>query len=310
MSTVKSVEVVMATYNGENFLRKQLDSLLSQTISEFKLLINDDHSQDSTPEILEEYRTKFDSIEIYSVKCGSARNNFAFLMTKCTGDYVFFADQDDIWLPDKLKRLLDTMYEAEKSYGSDCPILLHSDACLINDSDGLIDPSMWKYQYIVPESGEQFGRILTQNIVTGCTMLANKTLIKMANPMPEKALIHDWWLAIVACAFGKLIPIHEPTIMYRQHTSNQLGAVKFNRRLILQKVRREREQMARRKLDAARQARAFSEVYKGTNQSEKALIFSKMPMMQYPQRILTIFRHGFYKIGLARNLGWIFLRET
>lgn len=304
-----NIEILLATYNGEKFLAKQLDSLLSQTISDFKLTINDDHSKDSTMQIIDEYRSKFDSIEVSSIKCGSARNNFAHLLNKCTGNYVLFADQDDVWFPDKIKKLVEAMMKAETLYGSSCPILIHSDACLIDDLDNMIDHSMWQYQYINPEVGESFGRVLTQNIVTGCTMIANRSLIEKAAPMPDKALIHDWWLAIVACAFGKLIPLREPTIMYRQHSSNQLGAVKFDSRLILKKVKNERRQMAIRKADGARQAFDFSLVYENTRSADKARVFSRLPSMPYPVRIFSIVRHGFYKIGIARNLGWIFLND-
>lgn len=303
------VEILLATYNGEKFLEHQLESLLSQTISDFKLIVNDDHSKDRTLAILDQYRSKFAEIEISDVKCGSARNNFAYLLTKSTGDLVLFADQDDVWLPDKVKRLTDAMIQAEAQYGVDCPLLIHSDACLINDSGGMIDPSMWRYQYINPQTGKKFGRILTQNIVTGCTMIANRALIKKATPMPDKALIHDWWLAVVACAFGKIIPVYEPTIMYRQHNSNQLGAVKFNSHLILNKMKNERRQMARRKADSARQALDFSLVYGHADLANVAYVFSKLPSMPYLFRIFSIFQHGFYKIGIARNLGWIFLND-
>lgn len=302
-----TVEILMATYNGEKYLEEQLRSLLSQTFSDFTLIVNDDHSKDGTIEILKKFQNEFEHMTISEVKCGGASENFAFLLAQSKADYVFFADQDDIWFPDKVERLLERIQDAERRWGKNTPLVLHTDTSLVDQRGKMFAPSMWAYQYTRPDWPDRFERILTQNVAAGCTMVANRAQVNKVLPMPAMPLPHDWWMVLVASAFGRVVPVYEQTLLYRQHGANTQGAVKFNFQLVVQKVLREQNLMLERKIWICAQAEQFANRYPGTESAEIARTFSQLRKMPYAQRVYTMFKYGFYKVGVVRNLGWIFL---
>ena len=220
------IEVLLATYNGGLFLRQQVDSILGQTYENLTILARDDGSQDGTRLILAEFAARYpDRFHVLSgVPTGHPKLNFSALLAASSGDYVAFSDQDDVWRPDKIERSLEAMRRLESRSKADVPLLIFSDLTVADQSLNEIHPSLWAMQHHRPDRVHQFARLLTQNIVTGSTMLMNRRLCEMALPMHPKAFMHDWWIALVACAFGNADYLKEPTVLYRQHTDNVLGA--------------------------------------------------------------------------------------
>lgn len=218
----------MATYNGEAYLREQIQSILSQDTTNWHLTISDDGSTDATPEIIDEFVRNFPEkiLRVYSGRrFGGAKEHFFWLMSQCDAEYMQFCDQDDVWHPDKVRLLQEAMEKAENDCGADVPFLVFSDQAVVDSELWPIAPSLMKMQQQNPYATD-YRNILFQNIVTGCTMGINRALANLAEECrnPSQTVMHDWWIALVASKFGKLIYIPEATIDYRQHGKNSLGA--------------------------------------------------------------------------------------
>lgn len=205
----------MATFNGEIFLREQLNSLLCQTFLPHELIVCDDASVDSTFEIVK----SFSDVATFNVKLFRNTKNIGFIknfekaISLCEGDYIALADQDDIWDPDKIKILVECIGDA---------LLIHSDAILIDSSGKVIDQSYTKYSR--KKIDYEFVSYLFSNNVTGCTSLFKKELLPFILPIPQGLPFHDWWFALQAVCNGNIVYLDQPLTLYRQHESNQIGA--------------------------------------------------------------------------------------
>lgn len=233
----KKIHILLATYNGENYLAEQLNSILNQTNTNWQLLIHDDNSTDNTVDIIKQYQKQNpDKIQFIDddVSFGNASANFSFLLEHVDSEYIMFCDQDDVWLKNKIELTLEKMQDMEKTY-QNLPILVHTDLTVVDEELKVISKSYWKYQYIDP-SKDSLNRLLVQNTITGCTVMINRRLMNIALPIPNDAIMHDWWLGLVAAAFGKITYIDIPTVFYRQHSKNDTGAAKFNIKTIWKKM--------------------------------------------------------------------------
>lgn len=222
------IDILMATYNGEKYIEEQINSIINQDFKEWNLLIRDDCSTDNTINIINKYVEKYpDKIKLIDNmgKNLGVKLNFGELMKHSKSKYCMFADQDDKWLPNKISLTLEKMKELESNYGEEKPILIHTDLKVVDKNLELIDKSFWKYSYIDP-SRNTLNKLLVKNTVTGCTMMINSSLKKLINFIPEECMMHDHWIALVASLSGIIYFIKEPTILYRQHENNQLGAKK------------------------------------------------------------------------------------
>lgn len=221
---MEKINILMATYNGRRFLKKQIDSILNQTYSNFRLLISDDASTDSTVKILEEYEKQDKRVEIYShEKNMGVVANFEFLINKVRSEYFMFADQDDVWEPDKIEKSLKKMEET----GSD---LVFTDLEVVDSRLRPIHPSFWRqkgfYDKIVKY--HNFESLYLNNYINGCTMLCKSSYINDFLPLPKdsKYVIHDYWIALVISQNGTISYVDEPTVKYRQHGNNQIGSTR------------------------------------------------------------------------------------
>ena len=226
---VVSYDVLLATYNGSLYLKEQLLSILAQTYPPHRIIISDDMSSDSTLDIVYSFINSTTK-PIYllpspGVKLGCCKN-FERLLAFSDSNYVMFSDQDDIWDLNKAEKLLNTMIYHESRHESSYPLLVHSDLRLIDSSGGFLQQSFLKYQSLNP-AHNQWHQIAMQNIVSGCSCLVNRKCIDLALPFPPSVIMHDWWLALVASRMGKVIYLDTPTISYRQHSLNVVGAKGF-----------------------------------------------------------------------------------
>lgn len=220
------VTVLLATYMGEKYIAEQLESLITQTVKEVRIVVRDDGSTDRTLDIVGDFKNMYpDMIEICTPEqtgLGAAGNFFKMLQIY-SDNYIMFCDQDDFWLPDKVEKTLAVMKKAEEKHGKNIPILVHTDLTVADEKLNVISPSFSKFQKLDP-SRDELGNLLMQNCVTGCTVMLNRSLQDMLFYLPEKCAMHDWWIALVAAAVGKIVYLPESTILYRQHSSNQVGA--------------------------------------------------------------------------------------
>lgn len=215
-----SVQILMSTYNGEKFLKAQLDSILQQDYGKFQLHIRDDGSTDNTLNLLHEYAQKDSRISFVSGENLGVVNSFLNLLKKADKSNEWFAlsDQDDIWLNCKVSKAI----EAIGRYDSTVPLLYCSDKTIT-------DEHLKKIHQQVKEYVKQpsFGNALVQNICTGCTCLFNRKLLEILQKnIPQYAIMHDWWLYLTASCFGIVIYDCNSYILYRQHNNNVWGAKK------------------------------------------------------------------------------------
>lgn len=219
----------MGTYNGARFLREQLDSISAQTHTQWNLLIRDDGSSDETVDIIEHAASTDKRIEIIhdeNDNLGPALN-FSMLCeaAKRRGfDYVFFSDQDDIWHRDKLALSLAEMRNAHTHARHDAPLLVHTDLAVVDENHNLIDSSFMHYSGFHHLDADPLRTLLVQNFVTGCSVACNRRLLEIAAPIPPAAVMHDYWFALCAAAFGYVLYLPQATLEYRQHAQNEVGA--------------------------------------------------------------------------------------
>ncbi len=222
-----TVDIICAVYNGERFLPELLASIGRQTVPGWTLWVCDDHSTDGSAALLRRAAATEPRIRILTSAGANlgATASFGRLMSNVPADspYLMFADQDDVWQPDKIERTLAAMGAAESREPPDTPVLVHTDLTVVDEQLHVIHRSFWAFAGIDPD-GSTLRRIIVRNVATGAATMVNRALRKLADPIPPDAVLHDWWIACVAAAFGRIAAVREPTILYRQHGSNVVGA--------------------------------------------------------------------------------------
>lgn len=224
MDEQETIDILLATYNGEKYLEEQLNSILTQNYSNFKLIISDDCSQDKTKEILEKYQSH-PQIEIYyQEKNIGYMKNFEFLLQHVEHNLYMLCDQDDIWLSNKIEKTYAKMKEKQAD-------LVFTDLEIIDETGKTISKSFNRKMekiHKITKTLETNKIAYLYNTVTGCTILAKKQYLNQILPLPEntKYIIHDSWIALMTSISGKIAYLDEPTVLYRQHVENQVGATR------------------------------------------------------------------------------------
>lgn len=298
-----TVHIACATYNGANYVEEFLASLAAQTHQDWRLHVRDDASTDATAALVWTAASRDSRIELSHVadadtRLGAARS-FLWLLDRVPVDavHVMFADQDDVWKPDKIERTLAKMNAAEAAFGTHVPLLVHTDLTVTDAELHEIHASFWAYSRIHPEPAT-LRRIVSHNVTTGATMMLNRSLRELLRNAPTDVAMHDWWCACTAAAFGRVVALHESTILYRQHGANSIGA--RDKRLSLTRLprailaRRHTTAEFRRGLDtAARQAGAFLQRYGSwLNAADRQFLaeYARIPQRQFLRRKLDLLR--------------------
>jgi glycosyltransferase involved in cell wall biosynthesis len=214
----KLVSIAMATYNGEKFLREQLDSIYNQTYKNIEVVVCDDCSTDKTVEILEEYRQKYGLIYYINEKNLYCIKNFEKAISLCKGDFIALSDQDDVWLTEKIEILLEEIPDYSLIY-SDVKYIDENGNILIESERELFKPekkSIIRSFKNIPFSDSEYKICYTK----GCTMLFKKEVVQKAIPIPAFERQHDWWINIVALRLNGIKYYSEPLILYRKHSNN------------------------------------------------------------------------------------------
>ena len=222
---MKNIVVLLATYNGKNYLRQQLDSLLNQTFDNFRIVVHDDGSTDGTIDILNEYRDNNpEKIELlHGQSCGSAKANFLWMLKKEEADVYFFCDQDDVWHETKIEKSLKALGDLSE------PACVFSDMWVVDENLNEISDSF--IRYIGREPGNTaYTQILIDNPAAGCTMCFNRALRDLTvELLPKLDLenipMHDALVLALASITGEVKAIDEPLVYYRQTGNNIMGAV-------------------------------------------------------------------------------------
>ena len=250
------IQILMSVYNGEPYIRSQLDSIILQDITEKALLIRDDGSTDDTLSILKEYAARFPWISYYTGSNIGVQASFMDLIKKAdpTFDYYAFSDQDDVWLPEKLSRAIQCLQKMP--FPETTPRLYCSAKQLVDQNLTPINDAV--HQLVRKLT---FGNALVQNICTGCTAVLNHALLDLIKKHPvaemKNLIMHDWWFYLTASCFGKVFYDKEAYIRYRQHGANACGAMLSRKALLAYRLNELREPRG----EIYRQVELFLETY-------------------------------------------------
>ena len=238
-----TIAVLMSTYNGEDYLAQQIESIQKQSYEDWRLFIRDDGSSDDTVKIIEEYQKKDRRIQLINqehIKNIGVVRSFFELLENVDADFYMFSDQDDYWLPDKIKVTLEEMLK----YNFDLPNCVYTNL-------QIVDKNLNGEERLLKRNWQSFTNVLFTNNVYGCTMMINNSLKGMVNFKQidyQRIYMHDWWLALIAAEFGNLRFIEKATILYRQHGGNQVGATNKSISALLKRAfNHERDRKAMRR---------------------------------------------------------------
>ena len=306
-----SVDILLAAYNGRRFLPELLVSVSQQTFQDFRLLYQDDGSDDGTQELLAQWTAKDSSFvpaQNQEAHLG-AKGNFFSLLTQSEADRILLCDQDDIWEAEKTAILLQACDQAESALGSRTPVLIHSDAAVVDENSQQISPSFFRLQGWDPTATD-LPHLLVQNNATGCTMLLNRPLADLVirHGDPEKMFMHDWFIALTAASFGKVIFLDQPLVHYRQHGGNTIGA--SHESLLLRGIRTlpEKKKARARIALTFTHTRSFLDSYGSILPPESRKIIDQYLSIEYlpkPARILALRKGNYLMQSPVTRLGQV-----
>lgn len=304
------ISVLMATYNGEKYIQEQLESLLRQTFQNFKIYIQDDCSQDKTLQIIQDYNIKYPDKIFYSTNeknTGSPKHNFFNMLLCHKDDYVMLCDQDDVWNPDKIEITFQEMKRMEKLHGSETPILVHTDLTVVDSNLNIINPS-YKKMLDADYSRTQLNHLLSQDTLTGCTAMLNRSLCNLIKEEPKYCVMHDWWITLVASCFGLISSLDIQTIQYRQHNNNSIGVADV-KSLKYQFHKMFRAEEIRKAIDRTYpQAQCFLDTYSNMLTEEQIELIRKyvaIPAQPKLKRIKALVGEDFLKNSFVRKIAHI-----
>ena len=268
-----------------------------------ELYIHDDGSTDNTIAALESYVEKYpNKIHLIDGKStGGAKYNFFYLFGQVEAPYYMTCDQDDVWLDKKIGLTYDKMLTIETK--ADVPCLVYTELRVVDSELNTIADTMSGYQSLDCHK-RTINQFILQNSVTGCTMMVNRALRdKMLRITDiDNTIMHDWWAALVAAQFGKTAFIDEPTILYRQHGDNSLGALGINKlSYIVRRVWQKKQIQESMRLGRL-QAREFAKTY---NLSDDSLAVRYAALEGESRCVRQRFykENDMYKTGTMRRLG-------
>ena len=224
---MEKVDILVATCNGEKYVKEQIDSILNQTYENIRVIVSDDRSDDSTPKILKEI-AKSDKRVILNLQKErlGVINNFEFLLKQVKSNFYMFSDQDDFWLPNKVEKMM----ERQKQENAD---LVFGDLEVVNENLETMYPSYGDYMLLnrkIKKCINSYEYNYLYNCVTGCTILGKTSMLDKILPLPNtsKYVLHDHWIGIITGIYGKVAYVEETYIKYRQHGNNQVGTDKIS----------------------------------------------------------------------------------
>lgn len=292
-----SVQVLISTYNGSNYLSEQLDSILKQQDVAVDILIRDDGSTDNTPDILHDYASVYPNVKyILGKNCGVVASFFRlFELADKDHDFYALSDQDDVWDLDKLKIACETIApettnnskKKKKNKQTQIPQMYCCDSIVVDENLIPLDanlkskvvsdtlpvasqlcdnpkPTVANAEVITPA----FENALIENIARGASMVFNQAVLeKIKIAMPKDVYMHDWWVYLVASCYGNVIYDVTPHYLYRQHSSNALGASQKDSSKTKRRLKQSRENGGH----VLKQAKSFARIYKVPDNKIEAL---------------------------------------
>lgn len=302
------LDILLSTYNGARYLEDFMISLANQTMQHFRLVWRDDGSSDHSGELMVSLCQKY---HIRSCHVDHVPGNIGVtasysLLLKHSENPVCFADQDDVWYANKLQVLAEHLRIMEDRYGAETPILFHSDLEVCDRSLNTICDSFWHYQNIKPE-WNRFHQLLIQNSVTACASILNQKLVELCINMPDEAICHDWYAALLASATGVIGYTPERLIKYRQHGNNAVAAHNYDLRGIFALWTSGRKALQHRVDHTRKQALALLAHRQDRLPDELAALASgwgNSAVWSYGKKLRYVHHHALRKNTFIRTLGF------
>ncbi len=324
------VNIILATYNGEKYISEQIDSIINNSFKNWKLWIFDDGSTDRTSSIIKEYMIQYPEkimlqrnevnkgvtlnfldgtryVAAYNEKKGDIISNRFDNGNMEQNMYYMFSDQDDVWMPDKIEKTLNHMKKVESKYSEDSVVAVFTDAVVVDEKLNQLYPSFNKVSRLDTKK-KDLPHIMMENKLIGCTVMFNEQLLKRMSTLPKNARYHDWWIAMIAAAFGQISYLPVATLSYRQHSNNLVGNQSFlsyvkNR---ISSIDTQKEALNKIILQAAE----FYQIYhKELPVKEKRVVYilANLEKENWIIRRYLILKYGYMKTGMLRNIGLLLL---
>jgi glycosyltransferase involved in cell wall biosynthesis len=201
------ISVALAAYNGALYIGEQLDSILDNLTADDEIVISDDGSSDGTVGIIEEYRKKDDRIRLLKGPGEGVIANFEHAISECRGEYIFLADQDDLWMPDKVEKVMGLFTDPKVH------LVIHDAKVMNADFSQTLMESFFAYRNSKPGVWNN----LIKNRYMGCCMAFRRELIPKILPIPRDIPMHDQWIGLLSDYYGKSVFLQEPLLYYRRH---------------------------------------------------------------------------------------------
>lgn len=302
------VAIIMASYNGEKYIQEQIDSILNSSFQDFELHVCDDGSTDRTEEIVSSYVKR----NIGKVFFHKNRENLGVIRNFLDGmkyaqcPYYMFSDQDDVWEKDKILHTLEKM-KREENQDADAPIAVFGDAYMVDAELRSLNNTFQRISNLNP-TNTKLSHLVVENSVIGCTLMINACLKELVKETDLHIKMHDWWIALIATSFGKLVYLDEPLLKYRQHENNTLGAksdIAYAKENIA-KMKKIRDSV----YESCFQAEAFLTCYReqlNEEQKNVLLYFAEIPRLNWIMRKYRILHGKFYKTGWLKNIALLLI---
>ena len=328
---MSTVNIVMATYNGEKYIKEQIESILGASYTDWSLFIFDDRSTDSTMKIVKSFEEKYpERIQVYQnernlgvtlnfltglkkvyqlTNAQEAPNVRAKMQpsTSNQAKYYMLCDQDDVWMRDKITHTLECMKFFEKKYGENKEQIVFTDAKVVDENINLIYHSFFRSQCLCPYDTD-LAHMLMENKCIGCTVMMNRAVVRHLQKLPMNARYHDWWLGLIAASFGHISYLKEPTLNYRQHGKNLVGGTSF---LGYVKRRVKSLQAQKKSIKACIiQGMEFYDMYQDILPERHIKVlksFIEIANSNWLKKRYLLIRHGYLKTGLLRNIGLLLI---
>lgn len=218
------IEIAVPTYNCACWIDDFFESVIAQDVGGWRIVARDDASSDGTRERLAHWQSRLGDRMLLTADSG-LRNlgmigNYDAVLSATTAPWVMYGDPDDVWRPGKIALTLRAMRGAEATSGAATPVVVATDAMIVDWQLQPVAESSWRWSRMNPELAGVFHRMLVESPILTSTMMVNRALLDLALPLAGAASCPDWWTALVACAFGLVVRLPERTVLYRRHPSN------------------------------------------------------------------------------------------
>lgn len=304
MST-KCIDIVLASYNGADYIKEQLDSIMScegynELVNE--IIISDDCSIDDTVKIINEINdTKIKLVENKFQK--GPVGNFSHGLSISTAQFVMLSDQDDVWFKNKLLKFYDKAQLLDVNH----PGVIYSNLMLVDKNLNPLGYNFFENENIAFDWGIKVSNLFFQNIAPGCAMLLNRKCIERINPLnDERIMMHDWWALMFAAIYANVQVINEPLVKYRQHGNNAVGATINNGySMVFKKLKRSwvnfHKAMNQLKLFYSSLSQYEIESL-SENERKRILFFDSFNKKNFLQRVQAAFDNSPYKSDRIRDI--------